>query len=186
MCICLLGIWSKAWKFTTDVKNSLLSATTPRPFYRPSDRFLLLPTWRLFSPHCSNFRHLMCKSVLIKLRTTTVAKATARRKNASPDTRRTKPWAEVRVDPIPNLALRFEYNPNPNGFRGNPNPAQFLKRTPLYHISGPVDRSWQRKDIYFESQTVQASECKRSRDYKEATASAEALLARQLNARPAR
>ena len=42
-----------------------------------------------------------------------------------------------------------------------------------------------RKDNYFESQTVQASERKRSRDYKEATASAEALIARQLNTRPA-
>ena len=33
-------------------------------------------------------------------------------------------------------------------------------------------------DIYLESPTVQASERKRSRDYKEATASAEALIAR--------
>ena len=60
----------------------------------------------------------------------------------------------------------------------------FLKAdAPLPH-QRPSGQVLATKDINFESQTVQASKCKRSRDYKEATASAEALIARQLNTRP--
>ena len=60
----------------------------------------------------------------------------------------------------------------------------FFKRAPLYYISSTLGSSCG-SDSYFESQTVQTSECKRSCDYKEATANADALL-QKLNTRPAR
>ena len=55
----------------------------------------------------------------------------------------------------------------------------------LYHISGSSGHLGNERTSTFLRAKLYKPECKRSRDYKEATASAEAVIARQLNTRPA-